>query len=103
MGMYTCMNVHVHICHKADCTTQACEIIIYVRYEYMYNTSSVITQDGWSALIRAASEGHTKVVSEMVKANANLDLQDKVCDDVAVPCTCMVLMYTYMYKCYTVT
>ena len=40
---------------------------------------SVITQDGDFALIRAARWHHTEVVVELVKANANLDLQDKVC------------------------
>ena len=40
---------------------------------------SVITQDGDSALILAAIDGHTEVVVELVKAKANLDLQNKVC------------------------
>ena len=40
---------------------------------------SVITQDGHSALILAAWGGHTEVVVELVKANANLNLQNKVC------------------------
>ena len=43
-----------------------------------FTTTSVITQLGETALMRAASEGHTKVVVELVKANANLDIQDKV-------------------------
>ena len=38
-------------------------------------------QVGRSALIWAASEGHTGVVVELMKARANLDLQDKVCLD----------------------
>ena len=41
----------------------------------------LFTQGGGSALMKAACEGHTKVVVELVKARANLDLQDKVCDD----------------------
>ena len=40
---------------------------------------SVITQDGYTALILAAANGHTEVVVELVKAKANLDLQNKVC------------------------
>ena len=40
---------------------------------------SVITQDGDSALILAARYGHNEVVVELVKAKANLDLQNKVC------------------------
>ena len=39
---------------------------------------SVITQSGYSALIWVASDGHTEVVVELVKAKANLDLQNKV-------------------------
>ena len=39
---------------------------------------SVITQSGESALIFAAIDGHTEVVVELVKAKANLDLQNKV-------------------------
>ena len=51
-------------------------------YMYMYipfTTTSVITQYGQTALMIAASEVHTEVVVELVKANANLDIQDKVC------------------------
>ena len=40
---------------------------------------SVITQDGGSALMYAASGGRTEVVVELVKAGANLNLQDTVC------------------------
>ena len=36
------------------------------------------TQGGWSALIYAASEGRTEVVVELVKAGANLSLQNTV-------------------------
>ena len=48
----------------------------------MYSMRSFhFTQGGWSALIWAASEGYTEVSVELVKARANLDLQDKVCLD----------------------
>ena len=40
-----------------------------------FTTTSVITQRGKTALMKA---GHTEVVVELVKANANLDIQDKV-------------------------
>ena len=40
---------------------------------------SVITQGGNSALMMAASEGKTKVVVELVKAGANVDMQNGVC------------------------
>ena len=39
---------------------------------------SVITQNGVSALMFAAMEGKTEVVVELVKAGANVDMQDKV-------------------------
>ena len=44
-----------------------------------FTTTSVITQSGETALMIAVSEGHTEVVVELVKAKANLDLQDQVC------------------------
>ena len=40
---------------------------------------SLISQYGDSALILAAYYGETDVVVELVKAGANLDLQNKVC------------------------
>ena len=40
---------------------------------------SVITQWGYSALMWAAREGKTEVVVELVKAGANVDMQDNVC------------------------
>ena len=44
------------------------------------HTLSVTTQNGETALIRAATGlGRTDVVVELVRGGANLDLQDKVC------------------------
>ena len=37
------------------------------------------SQGGYSALIWAATNGHTEVVVELVKAGALLDLQNTVC------------------------
>ena len=48
---------------------------------------SVITQNGVSALMWAAKEGKTEAVVELVKAGANVDMQDEVCQ----------YMYIYMY------
>ena len=48
---------------------------------------SVITQNGWSALMAAAKEGKTEAVVELVKAGTNVDMQDKVCQ----------YIYIYMY------
>ena len=39
---------------------------------------SVITQNGDSALMRAAYWGRTETIKELVKAKANLDLQNNV-------------------------
>ena len=39
----------------------------------------LISQDGDSALIKAAFWGKTDVVVELVKRGANLDLQNMVC------------------------
>ena len=44
-----------------------------------FTTTSVITQDGETALMKAAWRGYTEVVVELVKAKVNLDLQNKVC------------------------
>ena len=51
---------------------------MYIPFMCTCTTSSLITQYGESALMKAASEGRTEVVVELVKARANLDLQDKV-------------------------
>ena len=51
---------------------------------------SVITQNGWSALLWAVYNGNTEVIQQLVKAGANLDLQDEVCQYVEthdVQCT----------------
>ena len=40
---------------------------------------STITQDGETALMKAADDGYTEIVDVLVKAGANKDLQDKVC------------------------
>ena len=45
---------------------------------HMHVHVSVIAQDGYPPLIWAARYGHTEVVVELVKAKANLDLQNIV-------------------------
>ena len=40
---------------------------------------SIITQDGYTALMLASREGMTEVVTQLVKAGSALDLQDEVC------------------------
>ena len=51
---------------------------------------SVITQSVDSALLWAVIYGYTEIVQQLVKAGANLDLQDEVCQYVEthdVQCT----------------
>ena len=50
---------------------------------------SVITQDSKSALMLAAMKGETEIVVELVKAGANVDLQNKVCQ----------YMYIHIHVC----
>ena len=52
---------------------------------------SVITQDGWSALIRAAYNGHTETVGELVKAGADMNLQTNVC---------LNIVHVFFRKCF---
>ena len=59
---------------------------------------SVFTQDGWSALMHAASEGRTEVVVELVKAGANLNLQNAVCQ-LYTHCLFLVLHVTTGIVC----
>ena len=52
---------------------------------------SVITQDGDSALIMAVMHGYTDVIVGLVKAKANLDLQNKVCSKLTLYIHSMVI------------
>ena len=40
---------------------------------------SIIIQDGWTALMKAATDGYTEIADVLVKAGANKDLQNEVC------------------------
>ena len=44
-----------------------------------FTTTSVITQYGLTVLMEAARWGYTEIVVKLVKAKANLDLQNNVC------------------------
>ena len=57
-----------------------CTLIQY--YVMMSSSTTHVyhnTQDGSSALMKAASGGHTAVVQELVKSGATLDIQMTVC------------------------
>ena len=45
---------------------------------FMNQLSDCTSQGGQSALMLAASAGHTEVVAQLLEAGANTDLQDKV-------------------------
>ena len=47
---------------------------------------SIISQDGGSALMAAAYWGHTEVVTQLLEAGANTDLQSTV--NYCVVCSC---------------
>ena len=55
---------------------------------------SVITQKGGSALMAAAQEGKTEAVVELVKAGANVDMQNEVCQYIYVVHDVHVYVYT---------
>ena len=46
---------------------------------YVILHMSVITQNGYSPLMLAATWGRTGAVNELINAGAYLDLQDEVC------------------------
>ena len=52
---------------------------------------SVITQDGYSPLMGAASLGRTEAVVVLVKGGADLNLQNKVCHTCVVVCQHVVM------------
>ena len=64
---------HPHTCSDGlVCDEPFCEVISVSLHMY------VITQDGDTALMMAAREGRTEVVSLLLEAGANTDLQKKV-------------------------
>ena len=64
---------HSHTCSNSlVCDAPFCEVISVSLH------MSVITQDGNSALMMAAWQGMTEIVSLLLEAGANLHLQNKV-------------------------
>ena len=57
------------ITHESPVTVLAVSVRLHM---------SIISQGGVSALMLAAVEGHTEVVTQLLEAGANTDLQDKV-------------------------
>ena len=68
--------------HRELCTFLQCKLcILYKPFCEVISVSlhmSVITQDGESALMMAARRGRTEVVSLLLKAGANVHVQNKV-------------------------
>ena len=52
---------------------------------------SVITQGGWSALMWAAYNGYTETAAELVKAGADMNLQNNVC---------LNIVHVFFRKCF---
>ena len=57
------------ITHESPVTVLAVSVRLHM---------SIISQEGGSALMLAVDECHTEVVTQLLKAGANIDLQDKV-------------------------
>ena len=53
-------------------------VSVYSEYQCVSYYTCVSSQYGDSALMNAAVEGYTEVVVELIKAGANLNLQNKV-------------------------
>ena len=53
-------------------------VSVYSEYQCVSYYTCLSSQRGDSALIKAAWRGYTEIVVELVKAEANLNLQDKV-------------------------
>ena len=69
--MYQWFSTSVLFIYSVNCKP-FCEVISVSLH------MSVITQYGYSALMEAARKGKTEVVSQLLKAGANTDLQNKV-------------------------
>ena len=54
-------------------------ISVYVSY---YTCLLIIIQEGASALMLAAGLGKTEVVVELVKAGADMEMQNEVCNNI---------------------
>ena len=84
--------VHIYILHRSLgvelyrelCTFLRCKLCKYKLFCEVISVSlhmSVITQNGDSALMMAASEGRTEDVPLLLEAGANINLQNVVCLD----------------------
>ena len=84
--------VYMYIC--------SCTIGLHYVQCTLYLHMSVMTQNGYSALMVAAMEGKTEVVVELVKAGANVDMQNNVCQCFYMHMyirACCTYKYTCMY------
>ena len=58
---------------------------------------SIITQDGYTALMLASRNGKTEIVDQLINAGATLDLQNDVCISCYVVVSHDVIIYTIVY------
>ena len=71
------------ITHESPVTVLAVSVRLHM---------SIISQDGGSALMLAAKEGHTEVVTQLLEAGANIELQTtKVYKCICVHCSKLCL------------
>ena len=56
---------------------------------------SIITQNGYTALMEASWNGMTEIVDQLINAGATLDLQDHVCISCYVVVSHDVIYYDY--------
>ena len=80
-----CVLTH-SVFHHTTVTSSTCSngLVCYEPFCEVISVSlhmSVITQDGYSALMMAAGWGRTEVVSLLLEAGANIDLHNEVCLD----------------------
>ena len=86
LSVHTFRTTHLELNCNESCALRAFHFLqrklcIYKHFCEVISVSlhmSVITQDGKSALMMAASWGRTEVVSLLLKAGANIHLHDKV-------------------------
>ena len=73
------MCCHHHTQRGKTCSDHECICTMYLHVPF--TTTSVITQSGQTAMMRAARRGHTKVGVELVKAKVVFDHEIEVVFD----------------------
>ena len=69
---------------------------VYSKYQCVSYYTCLSSQDGYSALMWAVLRGWTELVVELIKAEANLNLQNKV-QRLSILCMCTTYIQHMMY------